>query len=45
MLLLIQWLISYLIVVCGKVFAALFPIGSEQDKPTNEENETTSNKG
>lgn len=25
MLLMIQWLLSYLIVVCGKVFAALFP--------------------
>lgn len=44
MLLLMQWWISYLIVIAGKVFAALFPKEEEQDKPDKEENKTTSNK-
>lgn len=43
-MLMIQWLISYLIVVCGKVFAALFPTGGDEDKLDKEENKTTSNK-
>ena len=33
-MLFVQWLISYLIVVCGKVFAALFPKGGEENKST-----------
>lgn len=43
-MLLMQWWISYLIVIAGKVFAALFPKKEEKDKPDKEENKTTSNK-
>lgn len=32
-MLIIQWLISYLIVVCGKVFAALFSLFPKVNNP------------
>lgn len=32
MLLMIQWLLSYLIMICGKVFTALLPDWSDKQK-------------
>lgn len=38
MVILIQWMISYLTIVCGKVFATLFPKGGE-DKTKQQDKE------
>lgn len=38
MLLVLQWLLSYLIMICGKVFAALLPDrGDRQKKDDNDD--------